>query len=439
MTTIALPVQAQNFSLSGAGSSIGDTVLNLKSFKDILGVNLAMVDFGSIGYGTLEPGNGSQEEQISFSGVTQNVDGTAQLTGVKHVLFKSPYTESSGMTITHPGSVTFVISNTSAYENTLYQALNSAVASGGVPASSTQLGITKLSVNPVLAASPIAVGDNDSRVPLVNASSITTGQLAALFGDNSDITLGSGNKYVTQTGLQKTSENFATSTGVANTYAVTLSPVPASLSSGQTVSFLANFTNVDASGSTLNVNGLGAKPLKRNYNIALAGADITAGQIVQASYDGANFQVISPLGNTVGESFVGAPYNSGNLISTQNVDTVYTAGFTAKNITIYYQLGGANGSATQLYTTGTATWNGTSLVSNMRLSTNVGVATAFSNSSTTIDNSAVTAGNNSGSGSNSSATLTIISVTSTQFTVRAAFTSPTAINTFANFYVVATK
>ena len=58
--------QVQPFSLSGAGAITGDITLTLKSFKTIDGVNLAMTDFGTIGFGTLEPGNGTYEEQISF-------------------------------------------------------------------------------------------------------------------------------------------------------------------------------------------------------------------------------------------------------------------------------------------------------------------------------------------------------------------------------------
>lgn len=112
-----LPLQAQNFSLSGAGCSVGDAVLNLKSFRDILGAVIAMTDLGAKAYLTLEPGNGTQEEQVSFTGVTQNSDGTAQLTGISTVLFKSPYTEASGFRVTHPGSVVAILSNTSGFYN----------------------------------------------------------------------------------------------------------------------------------------------------------------------------------------------------------------------------------------------------------------------------------------------------------------------------------
>lgn len=112
-------VQAQAFFLAGSGAVLGATSVILASFKDINGTNLAMTDFGSVGYGTIEPGVADKEEQISFTGVTQNANGTATLTGVKTVLFKSPYTESSGLAKTHSGGTTFVISNTAGFYNKL--------------------------------------------------------------------------------------------------------------------------------------------------------------------------------------------------------------------------------------------------------------------------------------------------------------------------------
>lgn len=112
-------VQVQPYSLAGAGAVAGDTTIILKSFEDIDGNVLAMSDFGDVGFGTLEPGNGSQEEQISFTGVTQNASGTATLTGVSNVSFLYPYTETSGLSKAHPGSSIFVISNTSGFYDKL--------------------------------------------------------------------------------------------------------------------------------------------------------------------------------------------------------------------------------------------------------------------------------------------------------------------------------
>ncbi len=112
--------QLQPFSLAGAGSSIGDTSLILKSFKDIDGATITMAgNFGTIGFGTIEPGSRDREEQISFTGVTNNTNGTSTLTGVSTVLFSYPYTKTSGIAKSHPGGVNFVISNTSGFYDEL--------------------------------------------------------------------------------------------------------------------------------------------------------------------------------------------------------------------------------------------------------------------------------------------------------------------------------
>jgi len=111
------PAQLQNFFLYGGGVSIGDTTVTLQSFQSIDGVDLSLADFGTIGYMTIEPGTGDREEQISFTGVTQNANGTATLTGIKTVLFLTPYTETSGFSKSHPAGVIAVVSNTSGYYN----------------------------------------------------------------------------------------------------------------------------------------------------------------------------------------------------------------------------------------------------------------------------------------------------------------------------------
>lgn len=109
--------QLQNFSLQGSGVSIADITMTLSTFQTIDGVDLAMSDFGTIGFMTIEPGSRDREEQISFTGVTQNSNGTATLTGIKNVLFLSPYTEVSGFAKSHPGGVVAVVTNTSGFYN----------------------------------------------------------------------------------------------------------------------------------------------------------------------------------------------------------------------------------------------------------------------------------------------------------------------------------
>jgi microcystin-dependent protein len=111
------PVQTGTFTLIGNGAVAGSTSIILQSFKDILGNNLTMASFGDKGYGTIEP-NTSNEDAISFTGITQNSDGTATLTGVASTLFISPYTEGSGLRASHAGSVPFLITNTAAFTAT---------------------------------------------------------------------------------------------------------------------------------------------------------------------------------------------------------------------------------------------------------------------------------------------------------------------------------
>lgn len=110
--------QLQFFTLAGAGVSLGDGSMTLSSFKDIDGNLLAMSDFGTSGFGTVEPGSLQQEEQIVFTGVVQNIDGTATLTGVKNVSFLYPYTQTANFSKSHAGGVKFIISNTSGFYDT---------------------------------------------------------------------------------------------------------------------------------------------------------------------------------------------------------------------------------------------------------------------------------------------------------------------------------
>jgi len=124
------PLQAQSFSLAGGGAVAGATSIILKSFTQIDGTNITMSNLGTKAYMTLEPGNGSLEEQISFTGVTQNTNGTATLTGVSTVLFADPYTETSGLAKTHAGSTTAVLSNTSGFYNQILSKNDDATITG---------------------------------------------------------------------------------------------------------------------------------------------------------------------------------------------------------------------------------------------------------------------------------------------------------------------
>lgn len=109
--------QLQDFQLYSSGAAIGDTSVTLTTMKTIDGVQLTMANFGDKGFITIDPGAGTLEEQISFSGITANANGTTTLTGVKTVLCLSPYTETSGLAKQHSGGAVAAVAVTSGLLN----------------------------------------------------------------------------------------------------------------------------------------------------------------------------------------------------------------------------------------------------------------------------------------------------------------------------------
>lgn len=156
-------IQAQSFQLQASGASSGDTSITLQSFKQIDGVtNILTADLGDRCYATLEPNNGTQEEAIQFTGVTQNASGTATLTGVSSVGFVSPYSVTSGLSKSHAGGVTIILSNDAGFYGNIKTYIDTVVASGAAFANLTTAGISKLSVSPATGSNPIAAGANNT-------------------------------------------------------------------------------------------------------------------------------------------------------------------------------------------------------------------------------------------------------------------------------------
>lgn len=95
-----------------------------------------------------------------------------------------------------------------------------------------------------------------------------------------------------------TALNSAADAGATDDYAITLSPAITAYVTGQMFSFKANTANTGA--CSLNVNGLGAKTIKKlqgGITTDLVDNDIRAGQYVIVIYDGTNMQMMSQLGN----------------------------------------------------------------------------------------------------------------------------------------------
>ena len=76
---------------------------------------------------------------------------------------------------------------------------------------------------------------------------------------------------------------YAATSGSANNYTVTLNPAPTSYTDGMCVAVKINTTNTGA--STLNVNGLGAKPIKKPNGNDVAAGNLKAGSIYTLRYN----------------------------------------------------------------------------------------------------------------------------------------------------------
>lgn len=103
---------------------------------------------------------------------------------------------------------------------------------------------------------------------------------------------------VIETMTQSMNQIYGASTTGNDTYVVTLAPAPAAYTNGMMVNFKPDTANTGA--ATLNVNGLGAKTIKKNFNTDLIDNDIKVNQIVTVVYESTTdtFQMQSQVANT---------------------------------------------------------------------------------------------------------------------------------------------
>ncbi len=364
-------MSGQTYTLQSSISST-QTTITLTSFTvPVTGDPITMVLMNTdIAYGTIAPKT-SQSELISFTGVTQNSDGTATLTGVTRGLNKTyPLTESTDFKLPHSGQSTFILSDAPQVLGSYGAKDNDEVITGywEVPDPLTAQGIASknyvdnlvnggtVSVNRMvvagLAGETLAAGNSvyykasDGRwwktdaddatitygvvlgiaqgsgtagnnitggvlvegIDLNNTGtagstmyiSNTAGALSTSVGTNtraigqylpsSGGLLFDTNKYVKYP--QNVQSTFATDSVGTDSYAITLVPSPGAYTDGMMVSFKAGTANTGA--CTLDVNGLGAKTIKKFGTYDTVTGDIVSGQDVVVIYDGTNFQLQTP-------------------------------------------------------------------------------------------------------------------------------------------------
>lgn len=306
--------------------AVGATSVSLQSATDDDGVALPAGTY----YFAID-GNNSQKEHIqavlsgtaltSVQSVTRQgtlssgcvrahrVGATVTLTDFAHIkymadLLSGATTFNASVPLGYDGTAT--ISTANQFATKAY--VDGVAIAGGADSSTTVKGITKMSVAPAVAASPIAVGDNDGRVP-------TQAENDALAATT---TPSSSNLFVTQKDLQRGTELYAADAGANDTYVITLSPAPAAYVTGMKISFKANTANTGA--CTLNVNGLGAKTIKKFVSTDLSDNDILASQFVTVIYDGTNFVLQSTVSSFKGLVAKGtATKNLADASTTQNI------------------------------------------------------------------------------------------------------------------------
>lgn len=182
------PVQGTQFYLSGAGITSTANTIQLTSFQTPDGRNLTMSMFGSTGYAALEPGT-SKLEDVTFTGITQNGNGTATLTGVTRGNdFVTPYAASTTLAKAHSGGATFILSNTAGFYGGEFALLNSNQTITG------QWTFNNFPLTPSTSTSTVNVaGVNQFATPAQQAASAAT----STNGTNAPLSLSS--QYATST------------------------------------------------------------------------------------------------------------------------------------------------------------------------------------------------------------------------------------------------
>lgn len=177
----------------------------------------------------------------------------------------------------------------------------------------------KTLVSPKVTVTSDAIGD-----VLYNSSGAT--------GVQSRLALGTTGQVLTSNGTlpywsspSGTNVNYIADSGAANAYVAILTPALAAYTAGVLVQFKA--TNANTTASTVNVNGLGVKTIKKGGGATdLASGDIAAGMIVQLEYDGTNFIMLNPVAGTI--AFTAGAYPSGTAGNITSLPIIFKNGVT---------------------------------------------------------------------------------------------------------------
>ena len=151
----------------------------------------------------------------------------------------------------------------------------------------------------------------------INDLDVTDGSNTARFPENQlPSTVNNGARALEgmiARGFKDALEGNKDSTGSSNAYAVAANRTIAAYYDGMRIGFHANHANTGA--STLDVDGVGAKDIKKNHDVALASGDIEQHQYVEVVFSASDdaFQMISPTANA-GSSYTDPLTTRGDIV-----------------------------------------------------------------------------------------------------------------------------
>ncbi len=126
-----------------------------------------------------------------------------------------------------------------------------------------------------------------------NLSASSSALLTAVNGLNASVQALLAAGVTTSAQAQAQGGNYATATGSANSYAVTLSPAVATQAAMLGAPIRVKIPVANTGPSTLNLAGLGAVPILHPNGTTLSAGELPAGGLAELVYDGTNFQLIS--------------------------------------------------------------------------------------------------------------------------------------------------
>jgi len=118
---------------------------------------------------------------------------------------------------------------------------------------------------------------------------VTTGAVARATDFNAAMNALNTSFAAVQSGIQNRGDSYALDTGAEDVYLAEVSPAPVAYTTGMEI--LVKIVNVNTGASTINLNSLGVKNIKRLDGSALLAGDLPADGVVKLVYDGTNFQI----------------------------------------------------------------------------------------------------------------------------------------------------